>query len=240
MQPVRLLMRYTTKIKQAVRYLILVVLSICLVLITGYFIPTKWNSNSQKNCNVNIYIYSSDIHSDIVVPVKTEVFDWKNYLSLKTVGTESFTNYNYLIFGWGDRDFFTKTRSWADFKLSIALKALFFLNNPSVMHVQGYSFLPKNKYFSIKCIRISNKDYLKLVKFINDSFQTDDRGNKIRVANGYYDYDGFYAAKGSYSLWRDCNAWTAEALRLADVNTPLWAALSSAIMLHVKSDCECL
>lgn len=219
-------------------YLLITTLSIAILTI-GYLTPTKWNFGSDQTCDFNIYVKDGGIHTDIIVPVKTPLFDWQNYLSIDRIGSEATQNYNYLSFGWGDKDFFINTRTWRDFKLFTAFKALFFPRNLSIIHVQGYKYLPRSKNNEIKCVRLNKKDYLKLMEFINYSFEQKG-GNKIRVANGYYSYDGFYAAKGSYSIFRTCNSWTAEGLKLANINTPLWAGTSSSVMLQLRSDCDCV
>ena len=78
-----------------------------------------------------------------------------------------------------------------------------------------------------------------LVNFIENLFQLDAAGNKIKISYGYDNTYYFYEAKGSYFILRTCNDWTAEALQRLDVNTPLWFTLSSAIMFHLNSGCEC-
>jgi hypothetical protein len=78
-----------------------------------------------------------------------------------------------------------------------------------------------------------------MVNSIKNSFLLDAAGNKIKISYGYDNTDSFYEAKGSYSILRTCNDWTAEALQKADVNTPLWSTLSAAIMFHLNSGCEC-
>ncbi len=88
-------------------------------------------------------------------------------------------------------------------------------------------------------MKISGANYLKIIKFLKDTFQLDAAGNKIKISYGYDNSDSFYEAKGSYSILRTCNDWTAEALQKAEVNTPLWSTLSSGIMFHLNSGCEC-
>jgi hypothetical protein len=110
------------------------------------------------------------------------------------------------------------------------------IHTPSVLYVKGYQIIPN--YLEVKCIKITQTDYLQLINFIESSFQLDANGRQIRLGNGHTDNAGFYAAKGSYSILKNCNSWTAEGLRKADINTPLWSGLSSAIMFHLKSNCK--
>jgi uncharacterized protein (TIGR02117 family) len=198
-------------------------------------IPAKWGNYPTERCEIKICVSNTGIHSNIIVPTENRVFDWHKYLSIDGIGIDNAKNYNYLSFGWGDRDFYMSTPSLVNLKLSTTFKALF-LPTPSVMYVKGYQIIPN--YLEVKCIKINQNDYWQLTNFIESSFQVDANGRKIRLGNGHTDNAGFYAAKGSYSILRNCNSWTAEGLRKADVNTPLWSGLSSAIMLHLKRNCK--
>ncbi|OUL28454.1 DUF2459 domain-containing protein [Nostoc sp. 106C] len=103
-------------------------------------------------------------------------------------------------------------------------------------YVQGYQLIPD--YLEVKCIKVNKNNYLELIKFIQATFKIDTKGRVIRIGNGHTANASFYDALGSYSILRNCNTWTAEALRKADVNTPLWDGLSAAIMLHLRSGCD--
>jgi uncharacterized protein (TIGR02117 family) len=91
--------------------------------------------------------------------------------------------------------------------------------------------------FELKQVNLSKAEYLQLTKFINDSFQRSANNQTSYIKQGLYPDSGFYEAIGSYSFLRTCNAWTAEALRVADINTPLWAALAPAVMRQIDCDC---
>ncbi|HEY9851780.1 MAG TPA: TIGR02117 family protein [Leptolyngbyaceae cyanobacterium] len=226
-------MRYLKKIR---RHFLIFTLSIFTLLTIGYFIPSRWCNSVRENCHLTICVSNTGIHTNIVTPVKNAVFDWQNYLKIDDIGNSSLPNYNYLSFGWGDREFYMNTPSLADINLVTTFNALF-LPTPSVMEIQGYSAIPHN--IGIKCVKISEQDYSNLMQFIKNSFQIDTNGKTIRIRQGHSSYSSFYEAKGNYSILRNCNSWTAEGLRKANVNTPLWAGLSSAIIFHVKNSCRC-
>lgn len=207
-------------------------LSIALLSI-GSLTPRKWGG-LKEDCNFEVCVSDTGIHADIVVPIKNKIFDWYHDLSLNEIGSDRVANYNYLSFGWGDRDFYMQTPTWQDLNIITTFRALF-LPTPSVMYVQGYRVIPSN--MRIKCVKVSRTNYLQLIEFIKDSFQVDTKGSKIRIGNGHRPNAGFYAAKGSYSILRNCNSWAAEGLREADINTPLWDGFSAAIMWHFRSGC---
>ncbi|MGL5065481.1 MAG: TIGR02117 family protein [Microcoleus sp.] len=202
----------------------------------GYVTPRKWGNFAPTDCRIPIYVRNQGIHTEIIVPVKNEYFNWNQFLPLTEIGRDANSDYKYLGFGWGDRAFMLATPTSATIDPIITFKALF-LPTPSTMQVQGYGALPFDR--ATKCVKISSANYLRIVNFIKNSFQLDAAGNTIKISYGYHNHDSFYEAKGSYSILRSCNDWTAEALREADVNTPVWSTLSSAIMLHLNSGCKC-
>ena len=225
-------------LKQKIFYRLIVPnLCLAILLTIGYLTPRKWRNYSRTNCTIPIYVSNQGIHTEIIVPVENEYFNWHQYLPLTEIGRDANSEYKYFSFGWGDRAFMLETPTSATINPVTAFNALFLLT-PSTVQVQGYLVFPRNK--ETKCVKISGANYLKIVNFIKSSFQLDAGGNKIKIRYGYHNSDSFYEANGSYSILRTCNDWTAEALRKADVNTPLWSTLSPAIMFHLNSGCECI
>jgi uncharacterized protein (TIGR02117 family) len=217
------------------RYLAIMAVSALAFLTIGILTPRQIGNYPKKSCNIQICVSNTGIHSNIILPLKNNIFDWQNYLSIDEIGTDTIHNYNYLSFGWGDRDFYLSTPTLADFKLSTTFRALF-LPTPSVLYLKGYEALPN--YVEVKCVKVTEFEYLQLINYIQATFQIDTKAKIIRIANGHTDNAGFYAAVGDYSILRNCNSWTGEALRTANVNTPLWDGLSSAIMLHLRNSCD--
>ncbi|MEG4056712.1 MULTISPECIES: TIGR02117 family protein [unclassified Microcoleus] len=222
--------------RKSIQRLGIVILSLSAFLTIGYLTPRKWGNYSQADCTISLYISDQAIHTEIIVPVKNEYFDWNQFLPLTEIGRDATSDYKYLSFGWGDRAFMLETSTSAIINPVTVFKALF-LPTPSTVHVQGYRVPPQN--IETKCVKISGANYLKIINFIKDTFLLDAAGKKIKISYGYDNSDSFYEAKDSYSILRTCNDWTAEALQKADVNTPLWSTLSGAIMFHVNSGCEC-
>ncbi|MEG3933862.1 TIGR02117 family protein [Microcoleus sp. T3_B1] len=223
--------------RKSIQRLGIVILFLSAFLTIGYLTPRKWGNYSQADCTISLYISNQGIHTEIIVPVKNESFDWNQFLPLTEIGRDATSDYQYLSFGWGDRAFMLETPTSGSINPVTAFKALF-LPTPSTVQVQGYRVWPQNK--ETKCVKLSGSNYLNIVNFIKNSFQLDAGGNKIKISYGYHNSDSFYEANGSYSILRTCNDWTAEALQKADVNTPLWSTLSSAVMFHLNSGCECI
>jgi uncharacterized protein (TIGR02117 family) len=214
-------------------------ISIIVSLAIGYFTPTQWGNYSNINGDIHIYVYNSGIHTDILVPVKTPLWNWQQRIDLKSIAADT-NSIKYLAFGFGDRSYFLETSVEQASRLlppkfSTIFNALF-LPTPPAMRLLAYNNIPQ-KHSKIKCLKISTNNYLNLVIFLDNSFQSNAKNRKNFIEKIPNYRGGFYEARGTYSLLRGCNDWTAEALRTAEINTPVWSSLSSAIMWHLKSNC---
>ena len=180
---------------------------------------------------VEIFILSNGVHTDIVVPVKNDTFDWSKQIKIEHTKAKDATA-KYLAMGWGDRGFYLETPTWADLKASTALKAASGLST-SAMHVTFYKHLKENQ--SCKKIQISVESYKKLITFINESFQTKS-GEFLKIETNavYGKHDVFYEANGSYSLFYTCNSWANQALKAANQKAALWTISESGIFRHYE------
>ena len=217
------------RIRKYFCYISITIIFIFTLLLLGYFTPRKSGNYSRKSCSLKICVFQTGMHSNIIVFVKNKVFDWQKYFYLNNNNLE----YRYLGFGWGERNYYTNPPT-KELKIPKGFQALFFPNR-SVIRVQRHQILPQQ--VELECVGVSQSDYLELIEFINSSFKLSDRGEKILVAYNPRSTARFYEAKGTYSILKNSNSWTATGLRTANVNTPLWAGLASAIMFHLKGHC---
>ncbi|MDJ0552851.1 MAG: DUF2459 domain-containing protein [Microcoleaceae cyanobacterium MO_207.B10] len=226
-------------INRIIKLILIAILSVITCLIVGYLTPKSWQKLECEltllNKGIPIYIYDTGIHTDILVPVTTKQWDWQQYFDLNLIVNPSVT-INYLGFGFGDRAYFLETYTGTSSPIATTLKALF-LPTPSAMRVLAYQTIPQQ--YQIKCVIITQSNYHKLMEFINDSFQLDAEGHRINITIDSNYGGAFFAAKNSYSILKSCNDWTGEGLQVAGVKTPLWSGLSSSIMYHVNSGCDC-
>jgi uncharacterized protein (TIGR02117 family) len=226
--------------RRTLKYFVCPILLASSLLAIGYFTPRKWSHPTSQDCQTSIhkiYVSGDQMHVNLVLPVQNQVFDWNQFIPTQTIGRSSQT-YRYLKFGWGDRDFYMNTPNWSEVRITSVLRALLMPGNPTALYVQGYPEFPQEDGVTIKCIGVTQPDYLRLVNFIQNSFQRDPRGQPIRIQDGYDATSGFYKATGHYSILRTCNTWAADGLRAAHLNTPLWSGLAPAVMRHVRG-CTC-
>jgi uncharacterized protein (TIGR02117 family) len=194
--------------------------------------PRQWGVQPSNDCEYTIYVIGDHMHINLIVPVQTPIFDWHPILNLKPSPQPP----AYLLFGWGDRIFYTETPSWDQVNFASALRALV-LQNPAALLVKAERTLPETNE-QLKCVRLGKQDYLALMQFLVNSFERDDRGQFIPI-KGQLEQGKFFAATGKYSALRTCNSWTADGLRAANVNTPIWGGLAPAVMRQVGNGCSC-
>jgi len=185
----------------------------------------------QKEPLIEIYILSNGIHTDIVVPVKNELYDWTTRIS-PNLTLSKINNLNFLAIGWGDKGFYLNTPTWADLKFSTAFKATTGLSS-SAMHCTFYKEMKVNA--KCKKIMVSKENYKILIAEISKSFQEQkEQFIPIITEAVYGENDIFYEAKGSYSLFFTCNTWANSILKKANQKAALWTPYEGGIFQHYE------
>ena len=212
-----------------------VLLGIIAVYLIGVFvipyIPVSAEKTNEPK-DVDIYILTNGVHTDIVVPIKNDVYDWSTLLPFENTISKR-TDFNYVSIGWGDKGFYLDTPTWAELKPSTAFKAAFWLSE-SAMHCTYYTKMVEGD----DCVKISitKAQYKRLVAFINDKFDKDAQGKVQFIStDAVYDKnDAFYDAKSSYNIFYTCNTWANDALKIAGQKAALWTALDFGIFTHYQ------
>jgi uncharacterized protein (TIGR02117 family) len=195
------------------------------------FVTVNDKETAIDEPKVAIFILSNGVHTDIVVPVKNDSYDWSKQIKFEHTKSKDSTA-KYLAMGWGDRGFYLETPTWADLKVSTALKAATGLSS-SALHTTFYKTMKEDAY--CKKIQISTLEYQKLVLFIHESFKTKS-GSTIKIETDavYGKNDIFYEAKGSYSLFYTCNSWANQALKSANQKAALHTLTDTGIFRHYE------
>ena len=181
---------------------------------------------------VDVYLLTNGVHTDIVVPVKNNIYDWNPIIPMENTLSKR-TDFKYLSVGWGDKGFYMDTPTWADLKFSTAFKAAFWLSK-SAMHCTFYDTMKEGD----DCVKItiSTQQYENLVKYINAKFDHDPSGKVVFIPTNavYGKNDSFYDANGSYSFLYTCNSWANNALKSAGQKSALWSPTDFGIFQHYK------
>jgi uncharacterized protein (TIGR02117 family) len=174
---------------------------------------------------VSIAVCSNGVHTDFVLPVKTEEVDWSAIFPPRHYPADV-TRFDHVGIGWGDLDFYKSTPTWADFDTGIALKALTGLG-PAALHVQYRPGPGINE--DCRATTISVPQYRALANYIGATMASPGWA----AAPGYGTTDLFYAAHGHFSLFKSCNVWVGEGLKAAGLPTGLWTPFSFQVLGHL-------
>jgi uncharacterized protein (TIGR02117 family) len=177
---------------------------------------------------VTIFVRSNGVHTWIVMPKVSAQMDWRPYALPQNLRDPRWGAADHVAIGYGNRDVYLNTPTWADLTAGSALAAAFG-RGPSLLHVELIhqpAAEPQQRP-----IRITPEQYRALVAFILPRFQRDGAGRPIPVpGRGYGNNDIFYEANGGYSAILTCNEWTGRALRAAGVRMGAWTPLEQSIM----------
>ena len=121
---------------------------------------------------VEIHIISTDVHADFILPMTTDTIDWRREFPADMFRGDT-SRATHVMVGWGDKGFYLETRTWADFRIATALKALLWPTD-SCLHVN----LTRIDRLRIKprTVTISIEQYESLVDFIEQTFARNDEG----------------------------------------------------------------
>ena len=176
---------------------------------------------------VEIFILTNGVHTDIVMPTKNHQIDWSKQVQFQNTKSADST-YKYIAMGWGDKGFYLETPEWSDLKASVAFKAATGLSTTAI-HATYYKRMKQGN--DCKSMMISKEQYERLITFITDSFQKDGSGNflPIKTNANYSKTDAFYEANGSYSIIHTCNTWANNALKASGQKCCFWTPMDSGI-----------
>ncbi|WP_425396307.1 TIGR02117 family protein [Aeoliella sp.] len=182
---------------------------------------------------IDIIVYIDPAHSEIILPIVTDVHDWGPWFSASDFPDQTGFE-THVALGWGDREFFLHTPTWDDLRADLTARSML-LPTDTVMHVELMHLPPENEYY--RHVTIDRAGYQRMVEFIQSSFVLDGSpqsgGVEPRPLVGWH-YDGrcdaFYEAQGTYSMLYTCNAWTGDCLEVAGVRTGCWTPFPMGIL----------
>ena len=191
-------------------------------------IGSVWPANPgwrQAETGVTVYAVTNGYHSGIMLPVSADGVD----LSLTFRPTDlpdPDDAGNYLLFGWGDRDFYVNTPTWSDLEPTVAAVALWG-SGETLLHVDHVT--SPEEIADRRAVRLSRHEYRRLVAAIRNTARLGPDGHPVAVL-GYGRLDVFYEARGRYSLFTTCNVWTADMFTRAGVRMGRWTPFSGGVM----------
>jgi uncharacterized protein (TIGR02117 family) len=177
---------------------------------------------------VQAWVLSNGIHTDLVFPIAGHGVDWRQVFppgDMRAAPPDS----EFIAIGWGDREFYLHTPTWADLTAQRAASAVLGRNR-ALLHVtylrradlaRGAHRLP-----------LSQPQYDALRHWVLAALP---QGRAVPVAGAHYAVnDAFYEAHGRYHLFDTCNTWTGRALRQAGVPVSRWTPFDFNVTWHLQ------
>ncbi|HEX5103383.1 MAG TPA: TIGR02117 family protein [Pirellulaceae bacterium] len=195
------------------------------------FVPVNrgYSAPPRDNC-VRIYVRSNEVHTDLVLPVVCDevAADWRLLFPLRDFWG-NVKEPEFVAFGWGNRDFYVNTPTWAEFRLSTACRALFWPSE-TVLHVEYLDGVTPGD--QMRPILLTREQYRELADFVAASVgETNASGQALTVTEfSYGRSDRFYSGAGRYHCFNTCNQWTGRGLKRAGVPTGLWTPLKPQVL----------
>lgn len=175
----------------------------------------------EPDDGITIFVRTNGVHTGVVVPANAAGVDWSDRIRSGDAPDWP-TTPRWLAFGWGDRDFYLNTPTWAEFSLLRGLRAVTG-QGTTLVHVDLLDAVRPGE--TVRPLRITPEQYRRLAAFIDATF-----ADRREVIRGYGQDDVFYGARGHYNAFRTCNVWTSEALRAAGIRTALWSPFDDGVM----------
>ena len=199
--------------------------------------PMLWPP-SPDAAKVEVVLVSNGYHAGLALPRATlaQYANERGYPALIAV-TQRFAAFDWIEFGWGDREFYQSVPTVADISLPVALRALFSPGNTSVLHVVGITGDPARAFTGGDLVRIplSRSGFDRMLQQLDATFVPPQGGALPDLGRGLYGPSLFYPANGSFSVFKVCNHWIADLLGAAGLpKAPVLATLPSGLIFHLR------
>lgn len=210
----------------ALYILVFAPLAYLIAAVAGALIPANpaWRPPPQGTI---IFVQTNGVHTSIVVPAATAGIDWTRLIRAEHIARPDLAGDHFAI-GWGQREFFLKTPTWADLKPDIAIQALFG-GGGTLMHVEHLRQPTADR--ELRPILVSSEQYRRLSRFILDSFHLTPDGRLIPIHSPSAT-ETFYEARGTYHLFATSNEWTGAALRAAGIRVGIWTPFAQSVLVR--------
>lgn len=196
-----------------------------LAAVLGAIVPLSATPEmSGDTPDVTVWLVSGPIHYDFLLPLdqKTKAkFDF-----VETAGVPiSDVRAKWLSVGWGAKEFYTTTGDYSDLRLKSIWRGL--IGDDSVMRVDVAGNLPVG--MPGLRLNLTAGQYSRL----RDSILKGFAGPAPSVLShlGLTPTDAFFAGQGRFHLFRTCNVWVGERLRMAGFTFGRWTPLPYSVTI---------
>jgi len=184
-------------------------------------------SAAETPGTVEIIVADNGVHTSIAVPLRNADMDWTRIFPPSETANP-WRPYTHVAISWGERAVFLDTPTWGDLSALTVLRVMS-VGGDALYHAEHWVRPAPSPQF--RPVRISRAQYRALVRALLRDLpeRTPDRA----VYPGYTDQDVFYDARGTYTVYKTCNEWTGETLRMAGIEMGAWTPFAGSVMKWV-------
>ncbi|MEM7461104.1 MAG: TIGR02117 family protein [Pseudomonadota bacterium] len=197
--------------------------------VAGAIYPGHADSGRAPGNTERIYLLTTLLHADFAIPVDDAVR--KRFAHLAADGIPIFNpNLKFLVFGWGSHAFYTTARNLTDIRPGPTFTAVTGDNSVVRMVPAGDITELENAY----AVDLPAGGTERLLDFIENSIAGFRDNHEILPGKGLGTGDVFFVANGGFHIFRPCNIWAADGLRVAGLNTGKWTPTTHSLLLGLR------
>ncbi|MGB9367281.1 MAG: DUF2459 domain-containing protein [Xanthobacteraceae bacterium] len=197
--------------------------------------PMLWPARDERI--VDVYVISNGYHAGLALPRAwlAEFASARGYPALIAVA-QRFAAFDWIEFGWGEREFYQSVPVVGDMNLRLALRALFHPENRSVVHVVGISGDPTQAFRAeMMKVPLSWNGFDRILAKLDATFVPPQNGALPDLGGGLYGPSLFYPATGRFGITRVCNHWIGDLLGAAGLPAnPVLATVPQGLLFYLR------
>ncbi len=149
---------------------------------------------------------------------------------------QRFAAFDWIEFGWGEREFYQSVPTVGDMNLRLALRALFYPGTETVLHVVGITGDPAQAFKAeMMKVPLSRNGFDQMLAKLEATFVPPQNGALPDLGRGLYGPSLFYPATGTFGIFRVCNHWIGDLLGAAGLPTnPVMATLPAGLIAYLR------
>ena len=191
-------------------------------------------SSAEDSLLYDVYLLKSGPHTDFLVQVHTAVHDWSIDFPYSNNANPD-TSLSWIAIGWGDKNFYMNTPTWADLTVRTAVAAATGLGTAGI-HASYYFNVPTDRP-TIR-LQLTRNQYKRLCAYVSRSLVADEHGKRVMLkpllAAVNFDYDRYYDAHGRYSMIHTCNTWVNNGLKASGQRACLGTGFAEGIFYQYE------
>ena len=192
-------------------------------------IGALWPAESARfdgPAGIEIGLVGTPIHYDLLLPLTPDLRRRFTFAADANVAVLA-ENAEWLLVGWGARDFYMSAGSYSDVPMAAVAKAI--LGDSAVMRLEAWGAVALEDMPGARKIRLSAEGYRALLSRLDQDLGL----RRLVKAPGLTAQDAFFASRGDFSGLRTCNVWVGEVLRAAGVRLGAWTPTPQSLRLSL-------